>query len=209
MKNLQDKQVQKGPSAKSLKVLIFAQIIIAIIAVTAIAMVSFKIKPLLEQKQKLVLDIEKKEAKKDSLTKEIQSLEEQKNSLQGALSRIDQKTVKTALESMVQENPDSIVVPWIYIHIFANEQRNKAKEISSELSRAGFIVPGIQKIDRSLNVSQVRYFRFEDESEAVKISYLLGKIIKKQPIINLIKGYEAKVQPRYFEIWFSPDAFKD
>lgn len=99
--------------------------------------------------------------------------------------------------------------PRVYLHIQDDAQRASAANVRNMLAKAGFIVPGIEEVGQmKMNVSEVRYFRRDDQPAVADII----KVLKEAGINardKYIPGNEdsSKIRPKHYEVWFSGDAF--
>jgi len=96
------------------------------------------------------------------------------------------------------------LLPRIYIHIRAEEDRKFSASVAEKLKAGGFVVPGIERlVDRGPPSAQLRYFRKSEEPEAKRIVDLLKSGgVDVSP--RYVAGYEAsdKIRPGHYELWF-------
>lgn len=113
---------------------------------------------------------------------------------------------KVASEVAEEADARSKLLPRIYIHIRAEEDRAHCAAVAAKLEQAGFVVPGIERlVDRGPDSSQVRYFRKSEESGARRIADIL-KAAGVDVRLAYVGGYEEsdKIRPGHYELWFAP-----
>ena len=122
---------------------------------------------------------------------------------------IDNGSIKTA--TVAQEEIDKNakpVIPTIYLHIYNESQRDKAKEFQAKLLENKFHVPGIENVGddtgtkaNSINQDTVRFYNDADKANAEKIQSLID------PTFIVQKGVtKQKISPGTIEVWFkTPD----
>lgn len=114
------------------------------------------------------------------------------------------KVRQVANEVAEEADARSKLLPRIYIHIRAEEDRKYSASVAEKLKASGFVVPGIERlVDRGPSSSQLRYFRKSEEPEAKRIVDLLkSNGVNVSP--KYIAGYEAsdKIRPGHYELWF-------
>jgi hypothetical protein len=96
----------------------------------------------------------------------------------------------------------------LLIHIADESQRTKADGLLEYLAGNGFSVPPVENVGGKNygipNATEVRYFHRTDEAEASELVRIMkDRFDVRNPKTAYIQGYEEKVQPRNFEIWFS------
>jgi outer membrane murein-binding lipoprotein Lpp len=97
--------------------------------------------------------------------------------------------------------------PRVYFQIRDASQRDKAQQLADNLANmAGVIVPGIESLDVGPSVTELRYFKPADESEAKQIAADISQLNVKV-LTKFIPGFESteKVMPRQYELWLSSD----
>lgn len=147
------------------------------------------------------LDIEAKrdslkESRLEAITAEatVDSIKEAFKNDPGALAKINKS----------QEKASAIVLqPRIYMHIHSESSRPEMRKIAEFLKTKGYIIPGIEAVNESFEVMQLRYFRQADTitiNEIAENLRYLGYRVKPQ----YISGYEAskKIRQNHFEIWW-------
>jgi hypothetical protein len=98
------------------------------------------------------------------------------------------------------------VPPRVYIQIMNSDQRSRAREVARKLQAQGFIVPGVENMERKgyrQSNSDVR-FNPADESAAddtKKIQAVLGDFDVKLREVKL----PADARPRQYELWLGDD----
>ena len=114
------------------------------------------------------------------------------------------KVRQVANEVAEEADARAKLLPRIYIHIRAEEDRKYSASVAEKLKTNGFVVPGIERlVDRGPSSSQLRYFRKSEEPEAKRIvDFLKSNGVDVSP--KYIAGYEAsdKIRPGHYELWF-------
>ena len=98
------------------------------------------------------------------------------------------------------------VPPRVYIHIMRSAQRARAAEVARRLQAEGFLVPGIDNMERrekSQPSSDVRFNPGDEMASAdtKKIHALLGNFGTKLKEVKL----SANTRPRQYELWLGDD----
>ncbi|MEO5880789.1 MAG: TIR domain-containing protein [Caldimonas sp.] len=96
----------------------------------------------------------------------------------------------------------------LYLHIAQESDRAAARATVPVLQKQGFIVPGIELVKEAPRISDVRYFRREDEAAAGIAARALQNVGLRTIQPKFIGGYEtsAELRPCHYEAWFSADA---
>ncbi len=110
--------------------------------------------------------------------------------------------VSKVAKSVAEEAAVSANKPRVFIHIPVEVQRQLALSLVPSLSAAGFVVPGVQRVDEGPKTPQVRYFFTEDEQGAEEVKKAMAALNLDLETIY-IKGYEKVVRPKTYEIWFA------
>lgn len=97
------------------------------------------------------------------------------------------------------------LLPRVYVHIRAEEDRLRARSVGEELKTGGYVVPGVERlVDIGPSSSQLRYFKKAERHEANQVAAFLDSI---GVAVNMkyIPGYEVSksIQPRHYELWFA------
>lgn len=107
---------------------------------------------------------------------------------------------------VIESNPTAArSIPRIYIHIRANKQKERAKQIAEKLREEGYVVPGIEiLVEKGPSNTQVRYFRKTEENEATEITNVIKDLGVNDVEKQYTTGYETSpvVRSRQYEIWF-------
>jgi hypothetical protein len=98
-----------------------------------------------------------------------------------------------------------------YIQISDESQIQLAKSLQTALLKQNFLAPGIENVGRKPNIhipnkTEVRYYRDEERTEALRLISILknlnlGLQINETP--QRIPGTGRGTRPRHYEIWFS------
>lgn len=153
------------------------------------------------------------EDKKKQYTQIVEETNKEVEALQAQISQLNNEKTKTKAHTdrivfQIENLPK--IPPRIYIHIRKEEQRDKANDIGLKLQKAGFSVPGIERLVNSGPPSnQLRFFKKSETDEAVKIvDFLTSKGLEIE-LTDLSMKYETSsaIRPRHYELWFSPIEF--
>ena len=92
----------------------------------------------------------------------------------------------------------------LYVQIANESQRALAKELGKFVSDKGFLVPGIENIEKKASApakTEVRYYRDDDLDEA---NGLIALLLQRNIDINRspVKVQGGRARPRHFELWF-------
>lgn len=93
----------------------------------------------------------------------------------------------------------------VYIQIPNEDKRALAKDFQIKLQDNGFLSPGVENISgkaKAPNITEVRYYRDEEQAEAMKVISLL-KSINGLKVNNNPVRVTGNARPRHYEIWFS------
>ncbi len=127
------------------------------------------------------------------------------------LTAIKLEQLKEASPDVYQivENLDNNLSARVYFHIKYEEQRIKAKQLEIGIEGQGdqfknnIKIPGIELRNYSLSLSEIRFFRKEEETEAKKIKQFFDSVEVPMVLRDLSKSYKnSKIRPRHYEIWF-------
>jgi hypothetical protein len=112
---------------------------------------------------------------------------------------------QVAAKVEVEAKARSELRPRIYVHVRGDDERDAARGAVEALEAGEWIVPGVERVGpNSPKVSQLRYFRKSEKSEAERISASLNTAgYKVEP--KYIEGYEDSkgIRPMHFELWFA------
>lgn len=144
----------------------------------------------------------------NELADKIASNSEESKEIRDILNKPSSPNPKPTLTA--DSNPDEKISPRVYIHISNENQRSSARAIEKILESDktnGFIVPGIENVGaKSPDITEIRYFRSEDSSEATKVMNILRQNGIKNVRMLSLNG-SSKIRPKHLEIWFAADAF--
>lgn len=168
----------------------------------------------LEQKRtELLSQLEQLEGKTEKARKEFELARNELSKVLSNLSNIQPQSVTASdltqqvsrleqIDRKIETAKRELDAPRLYIHIQKESQRERAKGIAEKLKEMGYIVPGIERAVSKAETNQVRYFRSEEKTEATKIADILKRLGLDNVEPAYIGGYEEKVKPRHYEIWF-------
>lgn len=102
------------------------------------------------------------------------------------------------------------VKPRVFIHITSETKRAAAGSLVPGLEKQGFVVPGIQRVDKGPATTDVRYFNNskQDVDRANALVSALRELGVSDATPKYIAGYEnsEKIRPCHYEIWLSDAA---
>ena len=116
---------------------------------------------------------------------------------------------RTVEESIKQTDEASQVPPRVYIQISREDQRKRAGEMARQLEAKGYVVPGIENVEKKARVqpvSEIRYYQSDAtaQRDVKDIGTILdGAGVKLGPS-QLLKN-PGNVRPRLYELWFGTD----
>ena len=92
----------------------------------------------------------------------------------------------------------------VYLQIFSDGQREKAKEVQTGLGNQGFIAPGVENVSdkvKPIAETQVRYFNPQDQDNALRVRDVLSsKGISNSQVMQV--PLKNKPKPGTIEVWF-------
>lgn len=127
-----------------------------------------------------------------------------------ALSTVEPDKVEEAITQLpedVQKN-----APWrVYLHVVNSSQLDRARAIADNLTRNGYLVPGIQNLEGTKahipDVTEVRFFAKGAMGSAEKILAVFKADLKKGDSGRAsFTASGAKESADHFEVWFSKNA---
>lgn len=101
--------------------------------------------------------------------------------------------------------------PRFYTHLVDESQTGRADKLKQALEEKDYIVASYEIVgDKSISISQLRYFRRTDESTAMSILDLIRATDQNKWVAVYIKNYEEskRIRPGHFELWMANDAPK-
>lgn len=129
--------------------------------------------------------------------------------LYGKMAQEDPGLARTATAAVLEADPEAAeILPRVYIHIRSEEQRPPAATLGEALERAGFVVPGIERLaDIGPSQSELRYFHDTERevTDAERAAAVLGAAgLALEP--KLVPGFEdsTEIRPRHYELWLAP-----
>jgi len=97
----------------------------------------------------------------------------------------------------------AVIQPRIYMHIHTENLRNQMEKLADFLKTKGYIIPGIEAVDDSFAVMQLRYFKHSDIN---KVNEIIGnlKTVGYTARPQYIGSYEnsSKIRQNHFELWW-------
>ena len=110
-----------------------------------------------------------------------------------------QSSTEADAVAVVQQLP-----PRVYLQIFDEAQRTKAKDIQSVLAKEGLLVPGIENVGKSNAVKEttVRYFNDSDATTAQRVH---DTLVNNGIPQALVRRLPLKANPGNIEVWFGGD----
>lgn len=176
---------------------LFLTLIPLAVGVSIILYAGHKLKEIQGQVQGLKTDA-------DTLTKKRNDLLTQVEQASTAVLQVQNPPV-------IGKQANTKIIPLIYIQIRDESQRVKAKQIVTRLREQGYVVPGIERVDRGPTTTQVKFFRSDERGEAANIADILQGMGVKDAKPQLVPGFEhsTKLRARQYEIWFGPNDLKE
>jgi septal ring factor EnvC (AmiA/AmiB activator) len=159
-------------------------------------------------------ELEEKKKQVDEVSKKLDEMSKKLDVLNSALYEVGTTNpglAKQALNKAIESEPDAAgVLPRIYIHIRAESQRSRAKQVADRLREKGYVVPGIEiLVNIGPSTTQVRYFRGSEEKRANEIVHILKELKVDDAEVKYIRGYETSVRRGQYEIWFGPHSLSE
>jgi hypothetical protein len=146
------------------------------------------------------------QAKIEEQQKELAALDAQlagaKDLASAALSKLPTTEAKEVIAAAAESNPNAATTPRVFIQIYDEEQRAKAREVAQALKSSGLIVPGIERRPEKVDGNQVKYFRREDKDAANKVASIFAGQGFADAKAVFVGGIKAP--PGQIEIWFAP-----
>jgi|GEM_PF-1599469 len=96
--------------------------------------------------------------------------------------------------------------PRFYVHYADDTQKNAAQQVVSALKSKGYVVARLEKHpDKDVLINQVRYFRNDEPGmpRPEDLAALLSKYTRETWRPRYLGGYEGKLRPGHFEIYFA------
>jgi hypothetical protein len=119
---------------------------------------------------------------------------------QAIIQRIDERINPSATAPTLQELPARV-----FFHIQNESQRERAASLAGEFAKeTAALVQGVQRVDESPNINELRYFKLSDAIDAEKYAKALAKLgLNVNP--KYTPGWESpdKLRPKHFEVWIS------
>jgi len=193
-----------------------AQIVALASLVVFLVLIAFSASRLVTLKGE-VADVERElDTKRQELRNVEQELAEAERKLEvhrelyGKRAQEDPRLARTATAAVLEADPEAAeILPRVYIHIRSEEQRPPAAALGEALERAGFVVPGIERlVDIGPSESELRYFRNTERevADAERAAAVLSAAdLALEP--KFVPGFEdsTKIRPRHYELWLAPD----
>lgn len=163
-----------------------------------------------EEKQNTIIKtkeevIKERQAKIDDLDQKYRTM----NEIVSKVGNTNPALVKQAVDQSIDSSPTAAnLLPRIYVHIIDETQRDRAKQIASQLQKRGYLVPGIENVSKKVSAlpnTQLRYFSKSDQ-EVKDVNdiagFLQGANVK---VSRQYIGKSGSIRPRHYEIWFGLD----
>lgn len=118
----------------------------------------------------------------------------------------EQSEVRIVADQVAEEaGARARLLPRVYVHIRAEEDRIRARSVGEELKTGGYVVPGVERlVDIGPSFSQLRFFKKVERHEAKQVVTFLDSI--GVPVkMKYVPGYEdsKSIRPRHYELWFA------
>jgi len=125
----------------------------------------------------------------------------------GALSRVDAKQLRSAVEQEVTADPNAAqLLPRVYLQIVDQADRGWAERCGKLLQQAGIIPLGVEYVPRAagLRRTDVRYYKQAERAGAERIVEILRTAGVVATLNYLNQEHNTNVRPNHFEVWFAP-----
>jgi len=177
-----------------------ALILLAASGIGLLWFISVRTRDALQRLDNIQKEIATLEKTRSNLMAANDGLEEAKKSLEKKVKSLEPPRDPNTGEPLIQRQEQAPAL--VYIHITSEDQREKGKQLSQALYGKGLIVPGIERVYTAPSRPQVRFFRREDESQAVQIAEITRSTLR-MGIQPTYVGLFKNVPPKQFEVWFS------
>ena len=109
--------------------------------------------------------------------------------------------VATPGSSASSDTPDA---PALHIYVRNEAQRARAQKLVRPLAERGIRVRGIEIVTFGPNVSDLRYFRSEEQDEATRVAQALRSLGLPAQQLKRIPDFETRTALRQYELWLPP-----
>jgi ribosome-binding factor A len=183
--------------------------IAALVFFGIIAAGTWQVRELEAHRNDLILQNRSLGARLAAARKEAVKAEASARAYRGVVDKLSDSERKDAVEKQVSAVPQSAaLLPRIYMQIVNSEDRTRAESIRKTLEQAGYLVLGIELVEKAAGtqkVSDVRYYRDDDAKQAQRIADLLEKAGESNVKVFIPAGKKdsPNVRPNHYEIWLA------
>jgi hypothetical protein len=146
------------------------------------------------------------QAQKEQLQQQVEALQDRNLAL-----RADLTTSEAAVSLLERAAPEATrrafsqaaATPRVYMQVATPENEAVANRLRPVLSRAGYLVPRVERVPAVPRRPQVRYFSPGDENDASRLLALVKGALPEATLVLFGEGRKAgAMRPHHFEIWF-------
>ena len=103
-----------------------------------------------------------------------------------------------------QKNAVPTIKPRIYVHYHVESLKPEMDKLSESLKGNGYILPGLDKVEYSIDPPQLKYFKAAEEEKAKEVLERLKALGYDNVKLVYVRGNEnnKNIRPYHFELWF-------
>lgn len=103
-----------------------------------------------------------------------------------------------------QKNSVPTIKPRIYVHYNDESSKPEMDKLSESLKANGYILPGLDKVEYSIDPPQLKYFKAAEEEKAKEVLERLKALGYDNVKLVYVRGNENNkgIRPYHFELWF-------
>lgn len=103
-----------------------------------------------------------------------------------------------------QKNAVPTIKPRIYVHYNDESSKPEMDKLSESLKANGYILPGLDKVEYSIDPPQLKYFKAAEEEKAKEVLERLKALGYDNVKLVYVRGNENNkgIRPYHFELWF-------
>jgi energy-coupling factor transporter ATP-binding protein EcfA2 len=110
--------------------------------------------------------------------------------------------LRSRTKRVIPEVEDAPAQKIVYPQVWSDAQKNIVSNLQVDFRGSGYTIEKPETVSVGPTSDELRYFRKNDLGEANEIAGLLEKSGVKVGKPKLILGFESKLQPHHFELWF-------
>jgi hypothetical protein len=143
------------------------------------------------------------EARKANLEKDILILQREAREAK-AQAALAKEAIK-GTNRIIEQTPQAAdLLPRVYMLLGANTPTETGEQVANLLRAAGFIVPKITQVNRSLGETTVHFYREVDRDDANRAQEIIAKSGFRNVRVSLEKvPRDVKLRPRHFDLVLS------